>query len=371
MATADGKTQILKSSYETLGITSKAASDAIVADAVKARDTILGSDLATDFEKKTAVYKALKAQVDAAKSAGQEIPNEQLIMLDKMEKDLGNQSGLPRLKSAWDELAGNMKAAFKNAGNGIVDALMGEGSFGQVGLRLLKDLGTAVLDSFVQPAMDAISDFVTSALKGLLKPALEEAAGWFAGLGKSAADAFGSGASSAGSTAGSAGGGVGGGAGAASGSAGMAVAGLVAGFVAAGASVVSAIYDIRQEGTLNAIEESTRYTKILTQDHLPKLTNEFASALPAIHDRLMEMRSIGLGVYVQDGWSFGQLPSIDNSLNTIAGWDLGSKISTIGDSIEGLKGPLTINVSVPEPGASGGDIAAAIAAALRNEGVVS
>jgi hypothetical protein len=53
---------------------------------------------------------------------------------------------------------------------------------------------------------------------------------------------------------------------------------------------------------LGRIEESTRYMKGYLGDLLPKLVNDFASALPGIHDRLLEFRNIGIAVWPKEGY---------------------------------------------------------------------
>ena len=63
-------TQGVDSAFKTLGITSSTEFAKVAAEAAKARDVVLGSDQASDFDKKTAVYKALQAQVAAGAACG-------------------------------------------------------------------------------------------------------------------------------------------------------------------------------------------------------------------------------------------------------------------------------------------------------------
>ena len=60
----------LNTALGALGIKSETEFRKVAAEAAAARDAVLGSGIATDFEKRTAVYKALEAQVAAARAAG-------------------------------------------------------------------------------------------------------------------------------------------------------------------------------------------------------------------------------------------------------------------------------------------------------------
>jgi TP901 family phage tail tape measure protein len=303
-AEAAGKVITLQDAYSKLGITAKADLDKVAQEAAEARDAVLGSGTATDFEKRTAIYKALKAQVEAAIAAGETIPAEQAKLFKKMEEDLSGSNGLAKIRSQWDTLADDIKGTIGNASRAMIDSMWeGDFSFGKIGMQLLKDLGKSVTDAFIKPAVDAISGFITNTLEGLLKPALDKAQDWFGSLGKSAADAFGGGAAdAAGGAAGPSGGGGGGGGSDAGGA--MGAIGAIAGVISAVSDVIANFQMYAINKSLDLIEKSTRYTDINIGNLLPKLTNDFAAELPQIHERLKEFRTYGIGVWPQDGYSW-------------------------------------------------------------------
>jgi hypothetical protein len=75
--------------------------------------------------------------------------------------------------------------------------------------------------------------------------------------------------------------------------------GIVTGVVSAVANVISAVYSIRQEGTLNAIEESTRYVKIATVEGENSIS-----------------RSIGF-IREYTGYTFKNLADISHKMDTV------------------------------------------------------
>lgn len=284
----------LKDALSKLGITGSLDLKKIAEEAAKARDIVISSKDASTIEKSTAVYKALKAQVEAAIQAGQDIPRHQRDMLGKLEEELKVGKGAD-IGKATNDIMQQVSTVWTNFAQGMAKTLFdGDMSFGEKFKQLWKDLKTALVSSFVEPATKALGDFLSGIVSDLL------GGKGFGGmlsqvkeLGSSIADIFGGGASAAGSAAGSAGsagsavGGVGGGAGSAGSavSAGaMGIANLISGIVSAVGSVVNAAVSIRQEGTLNAIEESTRYSKIFTQEILERGVNMYLAELPIIRN---------------------------------------------------------------------------------------
>jgi len=285
-AEAAGKAVTFKDNLATLGITGQADLEAIKTKAAEARDAILGSDLATDWEKKTAIYKALKAQVDYAKQVGIDVPADQAAALQKMSDELDKpDTGLPNIKGKFEKLSNEVSTIITNFAQSISDSLWdGDTSWGEKGLALLTDLGKAVTSSFITPAVEAITGFVTSTINGLLKGAFDNVGEWLGTLGSKMAGIFGGGvdvASGASGAAGSAGS-AGGGAGAAAGGA-MATIGAIGSIGTMISSIIGNFQSAKMETTLNAIEESTRYTKIYLGDLLPKLVNDLATGIPLIH----------------------------------------------------------------------------------------
>ena len=284
----------LGDAMKTLGLDSIAAKQEIATQMAAARDEVLGSSVSTDFEKKTAIYKALKAQIDAAKEAGIEIPKEQLATLTQLETDL--KINLPsKVEGPWKNTMTQVSTAITNAAQSMVGILIGteEGSIGDA----FKKLGQGVLSSFIEPFMGYIDDLIEKGIKKLIGWLLDET-----GLAGALGSVFGGGGGGGG-TGGGGGGGGGGGTGGGGGGGGTSPEPSGGGgmdplsWINAAANVISAIYGIRQEGTLNAIEENTRFgmihnlaTLFSIQDVLDVLWIIRADIWENVHTRLEEIR---------------------------------------------------------------------------------
>jgi TP901 family phage tail tape measure protein len=261
-------------SYEAglkaLGITGSSELKTIAEEAAKARDAVVGSGIATDFEKQTAIYKAVKAQAEYAKVAGLEITDEQKRILAEMESDSG--SKLPVIKGKWQtfgaDLNGIMRDTAADIGRQLFD---GDLSFGEKFKAMTSSLKDAFVATFITPITNAVADFISNTIADLL------GGKGFGGVldslkkvGESIADIFGAGASAAGNAAGGAAGAAGSGATAAGGVASAAGGGVTAMIGAIGSigSMISGIVGNFQFAHMNTalgrIEESTRYVKIWT-----------------------------------------------------------------------------------------------------------
>jgi len=328
LATAAGDVVILKDAFTALGIKSKTDLDAVATNAAAARDVVLGSDQATDFEKKTAVYKALQAQVDAAKQAGIDVPAAQLAMLAKMKTDLEGESGLSPIATKWGAFSTQVSTIITNFAQDISKSLWdGDLSWGEKGKKLLADLGTAVTSMFVEPAITAITGFVTNTINGLLKGSFDNVGTWLGTLGGKMSGIFGSAgagaaAGAAGAAAGAAGvgaaagaipipgvggvpglpagtvlppittppptGGAAGAAGAAAGAGISGTVGMITGAVSAVSGVIGNFQFMAMNATLDLIEKEVRYSQIHLYWILDKL-NEYIPGLVGIEDRLKEI----------------------------------------------------------------------------------
>jgi hypothetical protein len=150
----------------------------------------------------------------------------------------------------------------------MIDKLVtGKGSFSEIMMGMLEDIGKAVLHSFIDPFAKAIENFLATAIADLLGgKGLGGVLDSIKSIGSSIASLFKGGASvaeAAGGAAEAAGGAAEGAAGAAGTavSAGISsVAGIVTGAISAITGVIGVFQSARQETTLNAIEHNTRYT---------------------------------------------------------------------------------------------------------------
>lgn len=281
----------LSTAMATLGLDSIAAKQQIATQMAAARDEVLGSTVATDFEKKTAIYKALNAQIEAAKAAGLEIPKEQLATLTTLETDL--KLNLPtKLETPWSESIKRVSTAITNAAQSMVGILIGteEGSI----MDAFKKLGLSFFTEFTEKAMGYLNDFIELGIKKLIGWLLGETGldAAFKSIGQTISGVFG-GTSGGGGTSVPTGGGptptpddTGGGGGVPGGGGSSGMQDPLA-WVNAIANTISAIWNIRQEGTLNAIEHEVRFSQIHLLSILDKV-NAYLPKLNDIHDRWIE-----------------------------------------------------------------------------------
>ena len=213
----------------------------------------------------------------------------------------------------WKDFGRDVSTVFTNFAQDIAKSLFdGDLSFGEKAKKMLSSLGEAVVAKFIEPATKAIGNFISGVLSDLLSGKglggiidklkdIGEGIGKVFGIGADAASAAGTVANTAGSAAGTAG------------STATSVAGAVGsgltGVVGAIGSVVTAVSSIisnfqlaRQENTLNAIEESTRYIKIWTGEQ----SQNMLWCLQTITERsgylVTALDSIGRFASEQLGW---------------------------------------------------------------------
>jgi hypothetical protein len=274
----------LQTALGNLGIKGKADLQIVAVEAAKARDAVLGSGLASDFEKKTAIYKALEAQIAYAKVAGIEIPAEQKKLFDELDGQIG--SRVPKLKTPWQDFGNSVSTIITNTAQDIAKSLFdGNLSFAEKGMAALKSLGQAVSASFIEPATEAIGKFVGGVLadliggKGLggvlghLKDIGTSIAGIFggaSGVAAPAATAAGGAATAAGGAASTAAGVGGQAASVATQSAFSLVTGIVTGIVSAVSGVIGNFQMAGMNKSLDLIEHATRYAEA----HLLNILNK-------------------------------------------------------------------------------------------------
>ena len=218
-------------------------------------------------------------------------------MKDELDTTL---NGEDSVASRWGDMTKNVSTVITNFAQDIGKALFdGDMSWGEKTKTMLKDLGAAVTSAFIEPAVAAISSFITNTIMGALKGAFDSVGQWLGGLGTQMAGVFGGGGSAAAGAAGSVGGAAGG-VGGAAGGVGGAVGSGVAGIVGAVGSVVGAISSVfgnfqmaTMNSTLKMIEENTRFTHILLKD-----------LYTPIYDFTDDFRlrwAGGLGIFNQEG----------------------------------------------------------------------
>jgi len=254
----------LGDAMKTLGLDSIASKQTIAEQMTAARDAVLGSGVATDFEKQTAIYRALKAQVDAAKEAGVDIPAEQQKLLDQLRTELEGDKGVSSLKKPWDSLKSQVSTIFTDLSKDLNDILWGEGgeSIKSKFLGMFESMGQAVTRFVIEYLEGKLFSAFAKLLDDIL-PAIGKALGGLFGFGGGAAAAAGT---AAGTAAGGAAAGAGGAAGTAVGAGISGTLGAVFGGISAATGVIGLFQNAKQETTLNAIEESTRRSALYLGD---------------------------------------------------------------------------------------------------------
>lgn len=258
---AISKMEALDDAYKSLGVTSASESAKIIDKANAARDAILGDENASEFAKKTAIYQALKIQIEQAELMGQKVPAETRAAMEKLGAEVS--TGLKeKVESPWTNTMTSVSTAITNCAQDLVDGLWEANS-------VLEKIGQTALTSFAEPIVKAFTEFGVNAVKafigalvgdGGLSEAFKNITSLAKDLYSTLKSVFGV-ASSAGSTASTVAGAAGSGSSGVASAAGS-VASAASGTVGIVSDVIGAIYSIRQEGTLNAIEKNTRYCDI-------------------------------------------------------------------------------------------------------------
>ena len=171
-------------------------------------------------------------------------------------------------KGHWEDFSKDVSTVFTNFAQSIAKSLFdGDLSFGEKAKKMLTSLGEAVVAKFIEPATKAIGDFISGVLSDLLSgKGLGGVLDRIKDIGEGIGKIFGIGADTASKvpTTPPVPGGVPPPAGSAAGSGLAGVVGAVGSVVTAVSSIISNFQLAKQETTLNAIEESTRYVKIWT-----------------------------------------------------------------------------------------------------------
>lgn len=236
----------LQDAYSTLGVTSSASLEEKKNRAISAYETIRNSSTASALD--------IQAAWDAMNKASQEADGTTTSIF---------KTNVEQKKSAWTDFANQSRDILTRFSNDVVGALFeNPGSIGEKFVGMLKNMGAALLNVFIEPATKALNDFMTGVIKDLL------GGNGFGGLldsltkvGDKITDIFtntGSASAGTGSTGGSSGS-----AGNAAGSAGSGVAGVVsavAGVVTAVSSIIGNFQASETNKTLDRIVLHTLQT---------------------------------------------------------------------------------------------------------------
>jgi len=261
--TAQTKAYRAQLALKDMGIKPKEDLDALAAKSREDFDIVTNSGTASATEITRAWVKMMEDRKAALRQNGKDLSEEEQRALDGMKAKLDNK---PTLADKWGDIYGGIRSATSQLGKDMVDVLFeGPESFADKAIASLKNIGKAVADHFVQPAMDAIGKFIATTITDLLSgKGLGGVLDSIKSIGKAISDVFSSGSSAA-----SAAGGATSAGGAASGAGGIgsAASSGLTGLISAISGVVTAVTGIfgifqnmHQETSLNAIEHNTRYS---------------------------------------------------------------------------------------------------------------
>jgi TP901 family phage tail tape measure protein len=285
MNDAEAPIKAVDQAFKDLGITSSTSLQEQANKAQAAYNTIRDSGTASANDVNAAFAKMEEARLKAAVAAGTVTQEEAKKALDGIRGDLDSSVSLQTktwtkfgtdVSSTWQNVTKDITREFDGLVSGSLSDLIGGKGFGaiadkakQVGESILKDLMKPVEDSLSSLMSGVIKDFIGGKGLGGIVDAAKTAGSAIAGVFGGGASAAGEAAGTAASTAGQAAGGAASAGGSAASTAGAVAGSSLTGIVGAAGAIASAISGIignfqnaRQETTLNAIEESTRYTMI-------------------------------------------------------------------------------------------------------------
>lgn len=258
METLSGKAVDLKQKAEDI----KTALDTLTSQGITPTNTELAA-MSTKVTSLNADYAKLGVDVPA-----------DVKLINKELQDLGGDLDL-KVKPKISQFQTDITALTKKLGTDLTDALFGDKSFGEVLKNFWGGLKDVIKTTFIDPVTTALvdgfkniigsilsGDFSINKLKDIWSDIKGAITGAISEVGKYS-DAIKNVPQISTSTGGGSGGSGGGG----GSSAGSGLAGTITAFASVGtliSSVIGNFQNARQENTLNAIEESTRYTKIAT-----------------------------------------------------------------------------------------------------------
>lgn len=302
MGKVPGSVDEIGKAFERQKITSttelKKLADQATADYKRIKD----SGIATANEVLQAELSALKATIEAQKASGVEATDAQKKRLGELEKILGEHA--EKQKTIWDGLKNQVSTIFTDMSKGIADVIFEGKGIAEMFKGVFEEAGKAVL----RFTIEFVEGKLFKALGKLLDEILPAISGKISDVFSSASTGGGGGGIPSGGGGGPAPSETEGGGGLPGGGGGGGMQDPLA-WVNVAANVVSAIYGIRREGTLNAIEENTRFGMIHTLglllqanaywpvnlmvfDALKTIVDNHIWRIHDIHDRLIEIRNL-------------------------------------------------------------------------------
>ena len=269
--------QDLEAAYKQLGVTSAAELNKQYGAAKDAYDKITASGTASARDIDAAWVAMEERRQAAAVAAGESIPAEQQKMLDRMKDQLDTST--TKQSDKWSEWSKQVSTIVTDLGRDLAGILFdGDLSWAEKGQKALDAIGQAFTRAFIEPATNAIADFVSGALADLLGgKGFGGLIDRVKGIGDAIGGIFGGKGGGGGvSIPGVGGGGGGGGAG------GSIASGITGGLIGLAGDVLNFIGTMRTEGTLNQIERNTAAASIHLRHILEDGVNQWLPKLAEI-----------------------------------------------------------------------------------------
>lgn len=299
MGKVPNQVEEIEAAFKRQGITSSFELNRFAEQAQKDYELIRDSGLFSAEEVEKFWVKAGRAQAEAALAAGDITRKEYDSIVKKLDEVGGKATAtVKHVESGMQKFGRQVSTVITDLSRDLADLAFQGGKFKDVMVNAAESFGKAIFRAAIEAQLQRIL--------GLFKNLISEGGT----LGKIMGAVFGGGSSAASNatkTASSAGGSVAGGASSAAGSAVGGIANIVTGAISAGANVVSAIYNIRQEGTLNAIEHNTRYAMMYLGERADggiiaqvfrladAVDNSFAFLSTVVKEYLKQIRDATLG----------------------------------------------------------------------------
>ncbi len=164
---AASQAQILQAAYNDLGVKSTASLTAMQQAADKAYEDIATSGTASAGQLLAAQIADLTSLQNTDTATGTAMTAQQQLTLAKLKQQQSDFSS--DYITQWSTMYTSIDKDVQQTAASMINTLVtGQGSFGDEALKMLENIGDAVLTAFLKPATDAIAKFIAGSITDLL-----------------------------------------------------------------------------------------------------------------------------------------------------------------------------------------------------------